>query len=115
MNNWNESELTFRCERLSARLERLAQNFLRMATLSQDVNNADDVLDLLQESKSFVELTALDLDVDSAFELAQIQRQLARWHRHWSEIWMDNSTRLEIATITQPWVERVREMAGVLI
>jgi hypothetical protein len=86
MNNWNEAELAFRCERLSARLERLAQNFLRMGILSQDVTQADAILLIVQESKSFLELTAIDLDVDSAFELAQMQRQLSRWHLHWAEM-----------------------------
>ena len=39
MNNWTASEIDFRCERLSIRMERLAQNFLRMGALS--VNGAD--------------------------------------------------------------------------
>lgn len=33
MNHWTAEELTFRCDRLSIRLERLAQNFLRIASL----------------------------------------------------------------------------------
>jgi hypothetical protein len=60
-------------------------------------------------------LTAIDLDVDRAFELAQMQRQLSRWHLHWVETWENHSTRLEIVTVTQHWADRVREMAGVLV
>ncbi len=111
MNNWNESELAFRCERLSVRLERLAQNFLRMAQLSQDETNADLVLSIVQESKSFLELTAIDLDVDNAFELAQMQRQLSRWHLHWEE----PETLGAIALLTERWVQLVRGLAGVLV
>jgi hypothetical protein len=114
MNNWNEAELAFRCERLSVRLERLAQNFLQMAKLSQDAVNADRVLPIVQESKSFLELTAIDLDVDSAFELAQMQRQLSRWHLHWGEIWADGRFQ-EIAPLMATWVEQVRGFAGVLV
>jgi hypothetical protein len=114
MNNWNEAELAFRCERLSVRLERLAQNFLQMAKLSQDAVNAGAVLMILQESKSFLELAAIDLDVDSAFELAQMQRQLSRWHLHWSEIWADGTFQ-EIAPIVGTWVQQVRGLAGVLV
>jgi hypothetical protein len=114
MNNWNETELAFRCERLSVRLERLAQNFLRMGRLSQDVTNADVILAIVQESKSFLELTAIDLDVDSAFELAQMQRQLSRWHLHWAEIWTDDTFR-EIDPLMKTWADRVRELAGVLV
>lgn len=114
MNNWNEAELAFRCERLSVRLERLAQSFLRMAQLSQDARNADRVLVIVQESKSFLELTAIDLDVDSAFELAQMQRQLSRWHLHWAEIRQDDRFK-EIAPLMVVWVEQVRGFAGVLV
>ena len=34
MNNWTLQEVAFRCDRLSLRMERLAQNFLRMGSLS---------------------------------------------------------------------------------
>jgi hypothetical protein len=114
MNNWNEAELAFRCERLSVRLERLAESFLRMGQLSQDVANADLVLEIVKESKSFLELTAIDLDFDSAFELAQMQRQLCRWHFHWAEIW-DNDGFREISNMTGAWADRVRAFAGVLV
>jgi hypothetical protein len=115
MNNWSETELAFRCERLSVRLERLAQNFSIMATLSQDLENSDAVLKVLQESQSFLELTAIDLDVDSAFELAQMQRQLSRWHFHWSAIWTNDESRSELVTIPPSWANRVLEMSGVLV
>jgi hypothetical protein len=85
MNNWTVEEIDFRCQRLSVRLERLTQNFLRMRSLSVEGKNAEAVMDILRESKVFLELTAIDLDVDSAFELAQIQRQLSRWQIHWLE------------------------------
>jgi hypothetical protein len=115
MNNWNESELKFRCERLSVRLERLAENFMHLASLTQDEQNSEVALAVIQESKMFLELTAIDLDVDRAFELAQMQRQLSRWHLHWVETWANHSTRLGMVTITQAWAVRVREMAGVLV
>jgi hypothetical protein len=115
MNNWSGEELSFRCDRLSVRLERLAQNFLRIASLSLDITNADAVLVILRESKVFLELIAIDLDVDSAFELAQMQRQLSRWHIQWSETWANDSDRLEISTLTQAWTNRIREMVGILV
>lgn len=115
VNNWTAEEVAFRCERLSVRLETLAQNFLRMASLSLDVANAEAVLAIVRESKVFLELTAIDLEVDSAFELAQMQRQLSRWHLRWVELWANDVARLEISTLSQVWANRVREMAGVLV
>ena len=115
MNNWTASEIAFRCERLSIRMERLAQNFSRMGALSVEGVDAETVLALVRESKVFLELTAIDLDVDRAFELAQIQRQLSRWHIHWQQTWTNDVSRLEISTLVQTWVARIQEMAGVLV
>ncbi|NJK51777.1 MAG: hypothetical protein HC936_01455 [Leptolyngbyaceae cyanobacterium SU_3_3] len=115
MNNWTAEELAFRCERLSVRLEKLAQKFVQIADLSQDLTNSEVVLRMIRESKQLLELTEIDLDVDSAFELAQIQRQLSRWHMHWSDAWVQNSGFSKISRLAQVWSDRIREMTGVLV
>jgi hypothetical protein len=115
MNNWTVGEMAFRCDRLSLRMERLAQNFLRMGSMSLDGVDAKAVRAIVKESKVFIELTAIDLDVDSAFELAQIQRQLSRWDVHWLETWMSDTSRVEISTLSQAWANRIREMAGIFV
>jgi hypothetical protein len=78
MNNWIAAEIAFRCDRLPVRIDRLTTNLLRLGSLSLNDTGADSALAVLRESKVFIELTAINLDVDSAFELAQIQRQLSR-------------------------------------
>jgi glycosyltransferase A (GT-A) superfamily protein (DUF2064 family) len=115
MNNWTISETTFRCDKLSVRMERLAQNFWRIGAMSLDEVAPETVLEIVRESKVFIELTAIDLDVDSAFELAQIQRQLSRWHVHWLETWTSDTSRIEISTLSQAWANRIREMAGIFV
>jgi hypothetical protein len=115
MNNWSEAELQFRCERLSVRLEGLAGNFLRIADLCRRGNDGDEVLVLVQTCRSFLELTAIDLDFDNAYALAQMQRQFSHWHWHWGAVWGDEAKRLEMGTIVEGWVESVRQMAGVLV
>ncbi len=107
--------MAFRCDRLSLRMERLAQNFLLMGAMSLDGVDAEMVRAIVKESKIFIELTAIDLDIDSAFELAQIQRQLSRWDVQWSETWKSDASRVEISTLSQAWANRMREMAGVFV
>lgn len=112
MSNGNDLEIAFWYERLSVRMERLAQNFLRISALSDEGTDADTVLALIRESKVFLELIALDLDVDRAFELAQIQRHLSRWHLHWQDTWANDTSRLEISTLARNFTARIQEMAG---
>ena len=45
MNNWTVEQIAFRCDRLFVRLERLAQNFLQMASLSLDEVNIALIFD----------------------------------------------------------------------
>jgi predicted nucleic acid-binding protein len=113
MNNWTAAEIAFRCDRLPVRIDRLTTNLLRLGSLNSNGTDADSALAVLRENKVFIELTAIDLDVDSAFELAQIQRQLSRWHLHSAETWASTSSRNEISTLTQKWADRLREMSGV--
>lgn len=115
MNNWTPEELAFRCDRLSVRLERLATNFLQIAILSDALDNQDQTLSIVRQSKSFLELTAVDLDFDNAFELAQIQRRLSHWHRRWGDIWQSDVDRQSIATAANHWAQQVRTIAGVLV
>jgi hypothetical protein len=115
MNNWTEAEMAFRCQRLSVRMERLAQHLSRLGSLSLESIDGETVLATLRASKSFLELTAIDLDVDSAFELAQIQRQLSRWHIHWDETWNSDVNRQEISDLCLIWANRIQEMSVVMV
>jgi hypothetical protein len=115
MNNWTEAETTFRCQRLSVRMDRLAQNLIRMGSLSIDSTDCETMLAVLRENKVFLELTAIDLDVDSAFELAQMQRQLSRWHIHWDETWNSNTSRQEISAFCLNWANRIQAMSIILV
>jgi hypothetical protein len=115
MNNLSDLEMAFRCDRLSVRMERLVDNFHRMEVLSLDGVDTETMLTIVRETKVFLELTALDLDVDRAFELAQIQRQLSRWHIHWIEVWTNDASRLEISTLANTWAQQLQEMAVILV
>jgi hypothetical protein len=76
-------------------------------------HNREAVLAIIRESKVFIELTAIDLDIDSAFELAQIQRKLSQWHINWLETWASDASRNEISALSKVWVDRLREMLEV--
>jgi hypothetical protein len=115
MNNWTAEEIAFRCDRLPNRIDRLTQNFVRIGSLSQDGTDPETTLVIIRESKVFIELTAIELDIDGAFELAQIQRQLSQWHVQWPAVWVNQVSRGEVFALSQTWVHRLHEMSGAFV
>jgi len=86
-----------------------------MSTLSDQAMDEARVFAILRESSVFLELIAINLDVETAFELAQMQRQLSCWHVHWAKVWATESSRLEISTLVQAWATRLQSIAAVLV
>ncbi|MGB3517546.1 MAG: hypothetical protein WBA43_13910 [Elainellaceae cyanobacterium] len=60
MNHWSPEDLTFRGQRLSLRLEKLAQTFSQLATLSEKATAAHEALATIRQAKAWLELTAMD-------------------------------------------------------
>ena len=115
MSNHLTVEMEFRLNRLSVRLERLAAHFELLRAIVQSGEDSERGLIVLQDCKLFIEWTGIDLDVDRAYALLQIQRQLVQWQRNWDELWRSDLERLSIDRQLQPWAVNVREMLLVLV
>ena len=115
MSNHLTVEIEFRLNRLSVRLEQLATHFALLGAIVQSGEDSARGLIVLQDCKLFIEWTGIDLDVDRAYALLQIQRQLVQWQRNWDELWRSDLERLSIDRQLQPWAVNVREMLLVLV
>jgi hypothetical protein len=70
---------------------------------------------VIRESQFFIEwliewlVPALNLDADLSFaaELVDLQRVLSQWKLDWSELWANESNRLQIAELSQHWCDRI--------
>ena len=78
MQNRSSVEIEFRRNRLSVRLERLTAHFEELAQLLAQGGDSGNCLKYVQECKFFIQWTGIDLDVDNAYELVQMQRQLVQ-------------------------------------
>ena len=76
--------------------------------------NRDAVASLIEESKFFVEWTAIDAGIDQAAELVELQVQLARWQLGLANIWADSAKRKTIAAQAKVWSDRMLDMSGLL-
>jgi hypothetical protein len=114
MKNWTILQNRYLSETLPNRLGELAANLARISSFSQNDQNCDAVASLIEESKFFIEWTAMDSGIDLAAELVELQVQLARWQLVWQDIWVDQARKLTVANQAKVWSNRVLEMSGLL-
>ncbi|MBD1838309.1 hypothetical protein [Coleofasciculus sp. FACHB-501] len=114
MKDWTAKRERYLRESLPTRLGELAANLARIQSFSNNDLNRDAVAHLIEESKFFIEWTAIDAGIDIAAELVELQVQLARWQLNWSNIWADDTQRTKIAQQSKVWSDRVLEMSGLL-
>ena len=82
--------------------------------MSKNIAHSDLVVSLIDESKRFIEWTALDADIDTVGELVELQIQLALWQLRWTKIWADPVQRMEVAEQARIWSDRILERSGLL-
>jgi hypothetical protein len=115
MKDWTAKRERYLREAVPTRLGELAANLARIRSFSENDLNRDAVAHLIEESKFFIEWTAIDAGIDQAAELVELQVQLARWQLSWSTIWADNSQRTKVSEQAKVWSDRVLEMSGLLL
>lgn len=114
MKDWTFIRERYLRDKLSTRLGGLAANLARVKSFSDNPDHCEVVESLLEESKFFIEWTAADAGVNTAAELVELQIQLARWQRSWSDIWADTVQRMKVAEQAHYWSKRVLDMSGLL-
>lgn len=96
---------------ISTQLDMLAANLAQLSVLAQMGTEEQLTQDLIRESQFFIEwmVSHLDLEMklDLATELVELQRQLSRWKLHWSSIWSNSDDRLQVAQLAHEWGDRV--------
>lgn len=101
-------------DKLPVRLGGVAANLARVKSFSDHPDHRDVVESLLDESKHFIEWTAPEAELSLQVELVELQLQLARWQRSWSDIWADPVRRRAVADQARAWSEQVLKRSGLL-
>jgi len=93
-------------------LDSLALNLTRIQLLAQSGTDEPVAQHLVRESQFFIEWTVpnIDLETDEMFatELIALQQLLSLWKLRWSEVWTNENTRREIATLAQQWCDGLK-------
>jgi hypothetical protein len=114
MKNWNTIKERYLFDAIPIRLGGIAANLARVKSFSKNIAHSDLVVSLVEESKIFIEWTALDTGIDTAGELVELQIQLALWQLRWAKIWADPEQRMEVAEQAKIWSDRILARSGLL-
>lgn len=112
LNNLNEIRERYLQDPLPKRLGALAADLARVVSFAKNPNNKDAVETLFEESKWFIEWTALD--TQHVETLIQLQLILAVWHLKWDSSYADLKKVTEIREQASLWSDRVLAMSGLM-
>ena len=110
------SDVTKRYDRFMSdptpiRLGGIAANLARIASFAGDPRHHNAVLDLIEESKWFIEWAAPEADLDVAARLVEMQISLALIEARMHDGRIDVNAMIQSAST---WSEEVLQMSGLL-
>lgn len=114
MTDFSLKQEAFSKKDLSSRLHQLAENLSEIQNLCTSESPRSSMLDLVKESRYFIEWTVPDLvqlDIDLAAELVDLGRVLTRWLFNLDKIWFDSQEKTQIAHQAEQWLKRIVEIS----
>ncbi len=114
MNNAEGRKSRYLRDALPIRIGGLAANLARVSSFSKIDGARSAVTGLIEESKFFIEWTAIEHDLSTTVELIGIQRILANWHLNIDLIWRDSVKRNEIGDRAKKISDRLLLKSGLL-
>lgn len=114
MKDWKAIRERYLRDELPTRLGGLATNLGRLRSFAARGANDELVESLIDESKHFIEWTAVEAEVNTAAELVQLQIELAGWQLGWPKAREDGAFREQVAKKAGIWSKRVLAMSGLL-
>lgn len=112
MSDWAVIRERYLRDALPVRLGGLAANLARIKSFSARPEHEHVVSRLVRESALFIEWTAREAPAAQLYDLAELQRELVRWHFDWARIWADADERASVARRSADWSRRILDMSG---
>ena len=109
MNNLGSYRQTHIQSDTSQQLNSLADKLNRIATICNDADDLNSVIELIRESQYSIESTAPNISIDDAAKLVDLGRILAEWKYQWTEISTNPASMLKVRNLAQSWHERLRK------
>ncbi len=114
MKDWSVIKARYLQDNLPTRLGGLAANLARIKSFARREENLNAVNGLIEESKYFIEWTALAVEINKTIELVELQIEMARWQYNLVTLWANPQKRSTISEQAGLWSQRVLNMSGLL-
>lgn len=114
MSNLDEIKDRYLKEPFNRRLGHLASDLMRIAGFLDNAKNRKVVVDILEESKFFIEWAAPESPSHIQELFSEMQSRLALWHRHLLMMREDSKEITELAKSARHWSMQLIQYAGVV-
>lgn len=114
MSNVLERRERYMQDGVPIRIGGIAANMARVGTISAWPEAQNVACGLLEESKYFIEWTAMEADIETTCALIDLQLQLAMWQRHLDTSWANEALRTEIGRRAKEYSKDLLQRSGLL-
>lgn len=114
MSNVLERRDRYMQDGVPIRIGGIASNMARIATISAWPDCQNMAFEVLEESKYFIEWTAMEADTETTVALIDLQLQLSLWQLRLEKSWPDEATRSEIGRRARAYSNDLLQRSGLL-
>lgn len=113
MRNLEAIKKRYLQDELSVRLGGIAANLARISSCSSNPANWEAVQSMLEESKFFIEWTVPDAPLNVKALLAELQIQLALWHREWPQVYTNPQEGEKLGQLARTWSQNLLDASRI--
>lgn len=115
MKNLNQIKKRYLKEPFDRKIGHLASDLARISTFIENSFNEKAVMDILAESKFFIEWAAPEATLEIQEFLSEMQSRLALWHYRLSQNKKTPSELERLKETTKSWSKHLIEISGLLV
>jgi hypothetical protein len=113
--NWNATRRRYLEFDLSQQLGHLASNLARLRSACEQPLPQEIALSTIEESQHYLEWIVPNSSDELWAELIELQQLLADWQQNWSDLWVNPTSRLDIAKKAQMRSQHLLDRSGLLV
>lgn len=109
-----EKQARYLKDSLQVRLGGLAANLARIQSFADHNEHREVVLELIEESKYFIEWSAPEVALPFQADLVKYQLTMSLWQLRWNSIWNNQEQRRSVRHTAGKWAQKILIESGLI-